>query len=332
MTRIRTTAALFDSANPIAKPADIVYVTLFAAALLLWWLCNAHAGMLPFWTPWDFSFVEFLSAWLAIWWYVRGLASTAPEQRPSWPRRVAFFAGVLLIYSVLETDFEYYAEHQFFCNRIQHVVMHHMGPLLIALSWPGEALWSGLPAPLRRITSRPLAIGFVRILQRPLLAAVLFSGSFFFWLIPAVHFRAMIDPDLYCVMNWTMVADGIMFWWLVLDPRPSPPARASFGIRAVLAFAVMFPQIIGGAIITFSKRDLYPFYNLCGRIYPQLGVGFDQSMGGLITWIPPAMMSVLAAVFILNNLRLAEERAINEGVSDEKDPHRIISAAQWTGR
>lgn len=332
MTRIPTTADFLDSVDLAAKPAEIGYVALFVAAALLWWLCRVHPRILPFWAPWDFSFVEFVTAWLTIWWYARGLTSIAREHRPSLARRTTFFFGVLLIYSVLETRFEYYAEHQFFFNRIQHVVMHHLGPLLIALAWPREALWRGLPPPLRRIVGHPFLVRCVHVLQQPVLAAVLFSGSFFFWLIPPVHFRAMIDPNLYSAMNWTMVADGILFWCLVLDPRPSPPARASFAVRAALAFAVMFPQILGGAIITFSKRDLYTFYNLCGRIYPHLGVGFDQAVGGLITWIPPAMMSALAVLLVLNNLRKVEEQAVNEGVHDGKDAHPIISSAQWTGR
>ena len=335
MTVNQRPAELLYVTTPIAKAGDAVYVTLFAAALLLWWLCDAHVSMLPFWAPWDFSWVEFLAAWLTIWWYIRGLACLAPQERPSLPRRITFFAGVLVIYIVVETRFEYLAEHQFFYNRIQHVVMHHFGPLLIALAWPGAALWRGLPAPLRRIVDHPLARRIVRVLQQPVLAAILFSGSFFFWLIPSVHFRAMIDPDLYTAMNWTMVVEGILFWCLVLDPRPSPPARASFATRAALAFAVMFPQIIGGAIISFSSRDLYSFYDLCGRIYPELGPRFDQTVGGLIIWIPPAMMSVLALLLVLNTLRKAEELTLNDGVDHDDDhtgdAHPIIRATQWTG-
>ncbi len=57
---------------------------------------------------------------------------------------------------------------------------------------------------------------------------------------------------------------------------------------------VMFPQIIGGAMITFNPHDLYSFYDLCGRIYPDLGALYDQTVGGLIVWIPPSMMSVIA--------------------------------------
>jgi putative membrane protein len=329
------TAGLFP-ATPLAELNSIVYLALFAAGLLLWWLCKAHPAMLPFWSPWDFSWVEFLSGWLAIVWYIRGLLSLAPRERPSLTRRIAFLAGALLTYAVLETRFEYFAEHQFFFNRIQHVAMHHLGPLLIAAAWPGAVLWRGLPLTGRRIVGHPLAIRLVNVLQQPLLAAFLFSGSFFFWLIPAVHFKAMIDPDLFSLMNWTMVVDGVLFWCLVLDPRPAPPARASFAMRAALAVAVMFPQILGGAIITFSTRDLYPFYDLCGRIYPQLGVGFDQAVGGLIIWIPPAMMSVAAMLLVVNNLRKDEEQRVdkvtNKGADDDKNTDWVADSSQWTGR
>ncbi len=334
MARVPSAAEFLDSVNPVAKPAEIGYVLLFATAVLLWWLCKTHVSILPFWAPWDFSFVEFLSTWLAVWWYIRGLALLAPEERPSLARRIAFFAGVAVIYGVLETHFEYYAEHQFFVNRIQHVAMHHLGPLLLGLSWPGPTLWRGLPTPVRRIVRHPLLTGTVGFLQQPVLAAFLFSGSFFFWLIPAIHFRAMIDPNLFSLMNWTMVIDGILFWFLVLDPRPAPPARVSFGVRAGLAFAVMFPQVIGGAVIALSSRDLYPFYTLCGRIYPQLGVGFDQAIGGLMIWIPPGMMSVAAVLFILNSMRKTEAEAAKGAGNDRTDNDKdvwIVDSSSWTG-
>jgi putative membrane protein len=309
----------------------IVYAGIAFAALSLWWLSRAHAAWLPFWAPWDFSFVEFLSGWLAVWWYLRGLALTPAAERPSLARRIAFFAGIAAIYVVLETRFEYLAEHQFFFNRIQHVAMHHAGPFLIALAWPGATLMRGMPGWARRLVQHPVVTGTVHVLQQPALAAILFSGSFFFWLIPAVHFRAMIDPDLFALMNWTMVGDGILFWCLVLDPRPHPPARASFGARAALAVVVMFPQIIIGAMITFNPHDLYAFYDLCGRIYPELGAHYDQTVGGLIIWIPPAMMSVLALLLVLNLLRRSEESSAADQADDENDTRPVIDTRQWTG-
>lgn len=261
--------------------------------------------MLPSWAPWDFSFVEFLGCWLALFWYWRGLSRTLPEYRPVIARQVAFITGILVIYGVLETHYEYLAEHQFFFNRVQHVVMHHVGPLLIAVAWPGETLTRGMPSRMKLFRQNRIVHRIVNVLQQPVMAVSLFVGSFFFWLVPAIHFRAMIDPRIFALMNWTMVADGILFWVLVLDPRPSPPARTAFGTRAFLALIVIFPQIAGGALIALSPRDLYPFYNLCGRIYPGVGAHYDQMIGGLIIWIPPAMMSVWALVLVIRNWRLS---------------------------
>jgi putative membrane protein len=311
------------------KAYHAIYLAIAIAAFALWWLARAHASLLPLWAPWEFSWLEFLSAWVTIYWYVRGLSSMTASERPSLLRQISFFTGMLAIYAVLETHFEYLAEHQFFFNRIQHVVMHHLGPLLIALSWPGAEIKRGMPVPLRRVVEHRISISVVHVLQQPVLAAFLFVGSFFFWLIPSIHFHAMIDPRLFAVMNWTMVIDGILFWCLVLDPRPSPPARVSFGGRAALAVAVMFPQILGGALIAFNPRDLYSFYDLCGRIYPNLGAHYDQTIGGLITWIPPAMMSVVALLLVLNAMRLSEERNLTNEPHDETAP--VINASQWTG-
>lgn len=316
------------SAAPSRRADAIVYLTIGSCALALWWLCAHFAARLPVFAPWDFSFVEFLGCWLAAWWYARGLMLTPAAERPGLFRHVAFFAGLAVIYAVLETRFEYLAEHQFFFNRIQHVAMHHVGPLLIALAWPGAVLTRGMPEPLQKLVGHPLLRAPIRVLQQPVLAPFLFSGTFFLWLIPAIHFRAMIDPRIYALMNWSMVAEGLLFWTLVLDPRPAPPARASFGARAALSVAVMFPQIIGGAMVTFNPRDLYTFYNLCGRIYPNLGAHYDQSVGGLVIWIPPAMMSIVALLLVLNTLRKDDERRAAE-LGEPVGP--VIDASQWTG-
>src|SRR5690606_25135237 len=134
----------------------------------------------------------------------------------------------------------------------------------------------------------------------------------------------------YAVMNWSMVVDGILFWCLVLDPRPVPSARTSFGVRAALAVTVMFPQIVIGAMIVFAHHDLYNFYAWCGRIFPSIGPLDDQQYGGLIVWIPAAMMSVAGLVWVVNMLRLAEEAAIAEDEGDVEG--EMIFSGRWTGR
>lgn len=304
------------------------YGVILALGGLLFWLSKDRPSLMPMWAPWDFSPPEYLAAILVLFWFWRGVSLLPSEERPSAWRCAAFIAGMLAVYAVLQTRFEYWSQHMFFLNRAQHVVMHHLGPFLIALGWPGTPIRRGMPGWMRRLAGSRMAAATIRILQQPILAVILFVGLFYFWLIPSVHFRAMINPFLYQVMNWTMVLDGILFWCLVLDPRPKPPARISFGVRAILAMAVMFPQIILGAVITFSSQDLYPYYDLCGRLFPSISALNDQHIGGIVSWIPPAMMSVLGLLVILNTLRVAEASAVDD---DEESRSMAALASRWTG-
>ena len=298
------------------------------AGCVLSWLSRVHPSVMPSWAPWDFSWVEFLATTLGLWWFARGLARTAPDERPAVWRQVSYVVGLVAIYAVLQTRLEYAMQHMFFMNRIQHVVMHHLGPFLVALAYPGPVLKRGLPAPLRRLVERRAIRRVMDMLQQPIVASFLFVGLIAFWLIPSVHFRAMIDPRLYALMNWSMVLDGFLFWVLVLDPRPKPPARVSSGWRAVLAIAVMFPQVVLGASIAFADIDLYPYYDLCGRLYPSIDALTDQRLGGLVIWIPPGMMSVVALILVLYSIRRNEDTDVEE---PDDASSASISASRWTG-
>jgi putative membrane protein len=275
------------------------YMLIAGGGFFLWWICTQHPTALPSWAPWEFSPSWYAAASLAAYWYCRGLARTPIELRPTRWHQLAYFAGIVLLYIVLQTRFDYLAQHMFFLNRVQHIIMHHIGPALIALAWPGAVLRRGMPASMRRLVgSRPIA-HITRWVQQPLLAAVLFVGLIALWLYPAVHFRAMIDARLYAVMNWSMVVDGILFWCVILDPRPTRVARVSIATRAILAAGVMYPQIAIGLSITFIHHDLYPFYALCGRAFSSFPPPLDQALGGIIVWVAGSMMSVLAFVYVL---------------------------------
>jgi putative membrane protein len=305
------------------------YAAIFALGMLLFWFSANHPALMPVWAPWDFSPPEYLLTALVLLWFLRGLGLTPPAARPGVWRRAAFLVGLCLIYVVLQTRFEYWSQHMFFLNSIQHVVMHHIGPFLIALGGAGTTLKRGMPNQLRRATEMPAVGAAIRVLQQPVLAVFLFSGLFYsFWLIPTVHFRAMIDPRLYALMNWSMVLNGVLFWSLVLDPRPKPPARLGYGTRMALAFAVMFPQIALGATITFSHSDLYPYYALCGRLLPSIGVLLDQHIGGIVIW-DQATMSAVAVIFVLNAMRRHEE---STAASSDAATSLAALASRWTGR
>ena len=141
------------------RPELYAWLALLGVGMLLSWLCQAHPTALPAWAPWDFSWTEFLAASAALWWFGRGLTRTAAALRPAPWRQLSFLLGLLVLYGVLQTRFLYLSQHMFFLNRLQHLAMHHLGPFLIALGWPGEMIRRGMPAPVRRLVDlRPIRL------------------------------------------------------------------------------------------------------------------------------------------------------------------------------
>ncbi|APR35958.1 cytochrome c oxidase assembly protein [Paraburkholderia sp. SOS3] len=259
-------------------------------------------SLLSLFDPWEpsLSLVVVIAAAAIL--FARG----ARRIRVSVVRQAAFWLGLALFYVALHTRLDYYAEHQFFVHRLQHLVLHHLAPLIMMAAYPCGVLRAGLPlrwrAALRRWQrTRPARIA-AAILLNPTFISVAFVVSVVFWLIPSVQFVAMLDWRLYRLMNWSVAVSGLLYWWMLLDHRPSPPSRTRPGLRVLSPVITMTPQILVGAIITFSSQDLYPIFTLCGRAFTSLPASLDQSLGGLIMWVPAGVLEAIGAMMALRNL------------------------------
>lgn len=288
----------------------LAYGALLIVGAMLYVVCREFPAELPAFLPWEFDWPVYLATALFLGWFVRGLASMPKEERPAPWRIGAYVIGILSIYAVLQTRIDYYSQHMFFVHRVQQLVLHHIGPFFVALGTAGPAIRAGMPRFIRRIVDWAPVQRAVDFIQHPAMAPVLFVGLLYFFLIPSIHTPVMLDRDLYDVMNWSMAIEGTFFWWLILDPRPTPPARISVLARVFMLLAIELPQMILGAILSLSSTDYYPVYRICGRILPIAALS-DQHYGGLIIWLPGTMMSLAAMLVVLVNLRLNEERAEN---------------------
>jgi len=143
------------------------------------------------------------------------------------------------------------------------------------------------------------------VLLNPAVATVLFIVFVLVWLIPPMQTLAMLDWRVYRFMNWTMLISGFAYWSLVLDHRPHPPGRMVVGLRVLSPAITMTPQIVAGAIVTFSRTDLYPIFEICGRAFT-FNVLSGQLIGGVITWVPAALLESIGGLIALNQwLRLS---------------------------
>ena len=116
------------------------YGALLLLGGALYVVCGDFPAHLPVFLPWEFSWPVFLATALTLAWYGRGLLRQIPAERPVLWRRASFITGVLATYAVMQTHYDYLAQHMFFLHRFQHLVLHHMGPFLIALG-AASAAW-----------------------------------------------------------------------------------------------------------------------------------------------------------------------------------------------
>lgn len=261
--------------------------------------------LLTYLEPWEFSptlVISCLGAAVLFWLGMRqrrreGLAT-------GFWRTLSFYLGVIMIYAVMHTYVDYLSQHMFWVHRLQHLILHHLAPFLIALAAPHEIISRGLPQSLRKRVLLPLWLSSpvrlsYRFVQSTLVAPLLFVGLIYLWLLPSVHFDAMLSDTLYKIMNWSMLLDGLLFWWLIMDPRmPHEHRTLHYPVRIVILFIVMLAQIAIGAHIALSDAVLYDVYSVCGRAWPISPIT-DQIIGGLTTWIPAAMMSVIGILLVI---------------------------------
>jgi len=287
------------------------YGGLLGLGAALYIVCRLFPAALPFWLPWEFSWPEYLATVLTLAWFFRGLKLLPKDRHPPGWRLACFVLGVASFYIVLQTRIDYYAQHMFFVHRWAHFVLHHAGAFLIALGMSGQVVWAGMPGFLKPvIASRPVQ-ATLSSLQHPVMAPFLFVGLLYFWLIPQIHTQVMLDANLYELMNWTMAVNGVMFWSLILDSRPKPPARLSHLMRALLILVIELPQMVLGAILSLTERDIYPVYTICGRVLDMTALN-DQHYGGLIIWLPGTLTSFAAMIVVLVTMRLNEEKQERE--------------------
>ncbi|MDE2087529.1 MAG: cytochrome c oxidase assembly protein, partial [Xanthomonadaceae bacterium] len=215
-----------------------------------------------------------------------------------------------VIWVTLQTYLDFYAEHEFFVHRLQQLLLHHLAPLLICASYPASVLRAGLPRRWRLRWFKRLRCSWPwriasGVLLQPMVATVLFVFFVLIWLVPSMQTLAMLDWRVYRFMNWTMLLSGFAYWSLILDHRPHPPGRMGAGMRVLSPGITMTPQILAGAIVTFSRTDLYPIFEICGRAFT-FNVLTGQMIGGVITWVPAALIESIGALLALRQwLRLS---------------------------
>lgn len=215
-----------------------------------------------------------------------------PGSAPASPGQIqTFLLGVLVLFVALISPLDALGDRYLLtAHMIQHLLITLIAPPLLLIGTPRWLL-----RPLLRL---PFALPIGRALTNPLVAFIAFNATFSIWHVPAYYERTLHDQTLHILEHAMFFTTATLTWWPVfspLDELPPLPAPA----QCLYLFGESLPPTILGALITFSGDVLYPTYATAPRVWG-LAPGTDQQIGGLIMWIPGALVyfTVLTIVFM----------------------------------
>jgi cytochrome c oxidase assembly factor CtaG len=233
----------------------------------------------------------------------------------------AFLSGLASLYIAIDSPLDVAADGSLSAHMVQHILLLTVAPALLWLGQPLLPVLRGLPDPLRRSLIAPLLRrrslrAAAHALVHPLAALLLSSAIFWIWHLPAPYQLALRVPAIHLVEHASFVAGGLLFWYPVVLPWPSRP-RWPTGAMIPYLLAADVQNTLLAALLTFSDRLLYPFYELGSRTSHAAALD-DQVLAGVTMWVPMSLAYLVPAALLTIGLlspadsarRMAPGRAV----------------------
>jgi cytochrome c oxidase assembly factor CtaG len=211
---------------------------------------------------------------------------------PAW-RQAAVYAGFAIVLTALSGPLDELSDHALFsAHMAQHILLTYFAPPLWLLgipTWLVERI-------LRLSWQRRLAFGLVH----PISAFLVFYGLMWTWHAPALYQAALENETLHIFQHLVFMASAVIGWWPLLGPaipssqHDTTPLFSPWARIAYLLFS-MFSCTALSALIEFSPRVLYPFYEQTTPLYGLTPLA-DQQLGAMLMWFP-ADFILLACLF-----------------------------------
>ena len=216
----------------------------------------------------------------------------------------AFLGGLACLGTAIASPLDEAADRLLSAHMIQHSLLL-TAPGLFLLGQPLLPVLRGLPGPVRRLLVAPLLRrrtlrAAVHALVHPLAALLLSSVIFWSWHLPVLYQLALRVPAIHLVEHASFLAGGFLFWYPVVQPWPARPRWPAGAMIPYLLVADVQNTVLA-ALLTFSDRVLYPFYEIHSRATEAAALD-DQVLAGVIMWVPMSLAYLIPAVLLTMRL------------------------------
>ena len=251
------------------------------------------------------------------WWVLRRRGRAEAGFAKGW-RLGAYLLGLFFIAVSLLSPIDTLSSFLFVMHMVQHLLMVMFAPPLLMIANPFPVFLWGLPDPLRRSVGYWLSRAISQHSPvRRTLRSLLSPGTS--WFVFVIVLWGWHDPNLYNAAlrhQWihdlehiTFFGTAMLFWWRITEAGPRVHQKLSLLGRVALAIAGVPPNMVLGVFLAFASEPLYSFYVEMPRI-TGLSALEDQSLSGIIMWIPGSMMYIIAALVMLFTWMKDEERKV----------------------
>ncbi|TDD05762.1 copper resistance protein CopD [Saccharopolyspora terrae] len=233
-----------------------------------------------------------------------------------WPvgRTIAWLCGCLTILVATSAGVGRYAPAVFSVHMGQHMLLSMLAPVLLVLGGPTslalrvlKPAGKGMPAGPREWLVAFVNSPLTRALTHPIVALVLFVGSFY-----ALYFTGLFELALsqhwaHLAMNAHFLLVGYVFYWPVIGIDPSPRQLPPIGKVGMVFASMPFHAFFGIALMMSAKP-------IGGDFYRSLDLPWltdllaDQRLGGGLAWASGEVPLVVVMLALLIQWSRADDR------------------------
>ncbi|MBV9847684.1 MAG: bifunctional copper resistance protein CopD/cytochrome c oxidase assembly protein [Kutzneria sp.] len=242
----------------------------------------------------------------------------------SWPvgRAISWVCGCAIVFVATSSGIGRYAPAMFSAHMGSHMMLNMLAPALLVLGGPVTLALRALPVAgadepqgprewLLAVVHSPAA----RVLSHPVVALVLFVGSFY-----ALYFSGLFDSALdhhwaHLAMNAHFILVGYLFYWPVIGVDPAPRQLPPLGRLGIVFVSIPFHAFFGVILMSMQTVIGQNFYRSLALPWVTDELA-DQRLGGGIAWASGEIPLLLVMLALLVQWARSDERAARR--SDRK--------------
>ena len=257
--------------------------------------------------------------------YLRGFSRVhvqMPVRFPLW-RLASFIGGLLVVFVAVASPLDALGELLLSLHMTQHMLLIMVAPPLLWLGQPFiPLLRASPPRPTKRALARLLTIPVLCSagdgLTHPVVCWIALAATTIVWHLPALYELALHSEAWHDVQHACFFTAALLFWWPVVRVWPSRDRWPRWAAIPYLVGADLINTALS-ATLSFSNHVLYATYASVPRV-TSLSPLDDQSLAGVIMWVPGSIAFLLPAIVL--TMQLVQPRA----------RRALIESPSWTSQ